>query len=699
MTENTLCQGTCNQTEGSFVTATVKPDPLFFFRPETGEILECPVSSAAAVRREIATLDELLDQLLISESASQRTFEQLLEAQKGVDIPALTAAQQAADQALKKEVAAREALFKEFKDLPKFNDGGKGLMELLPLATHKGNPVFQTKRMTYVRSSKVKSHFRTYHDLSGDATKLKSFYKKGEDGRYKLDEKKLVEAFKTVKPKSELAKDEVTWWATGWAPEFVQAFNADHDPNKAKDSADKATPDDACAQFSGGATLLRFFAGVGRTTSVELSAKAIQDVLKGRGEVGAKISIAGRAGVELASGRISPKLYLPAKHGLHLVFPAGKNAKGGAQELNLGYMRLLIECELSASCGASAIAQGGLEFKLKADLTQGVKGAPAAKTAAAMRQPKASVGHLEAEAAVSGELSAFAGAEALASVGGALQWQQAELLEFKNFAKIDAKGAAQAGVGGTAMFDIRYEQGKFRIRMKLGACVGLGLKGEVNAEVGVIEIVEFDLWFKHQVTNALDQNLQYFEAKAWQAFVHMKALAIAEGRRLSDYVGKTAKDLAEAWKMLATNVTIETLRRIRASRDYVLTSVAEVKALLMGLLEKLKRVAKELRQDIEDTARWLLSAAQTTQEADNIYARIGIELGASVSPDVGAQRVAALMGGTDQLDAIVAELKTAPTPGYRLAFCTEPAYRFALGSGEHIAWKRTPFGQSNNQLA
>lgn len=707
MSDDTLCPGTCNQTRNSLVTATVTPQPLFFLRPETGEILQCPAESAAAVRREIALLDQRLDALLTTQFASQQALEQLQQTHKGTDAGVIAAAQQTADQALRREASAREAMFEEFKDLPKFNDGGQvndgglGLMELLPLATHKGDALYKSKRLTYVRSDKVRNHLRTYHNLPGDAAKMQSFYTRGDDGRYKLDQKKLADALTTVPVKSELAKTEVSWWADGWAPEFVEGFNADYDADKAMKDADKATPQDAAMQFSGGATLLRFFAGAGGSATAEMSSQSIKDLLRGRGEVSSKFSGSARAGVDLASAKVNPKLYLPARHGLHLTIWAGRTAQGEKQEMNLGFVRLLIEGELGASCGASAIAQAGLEFKLKADKTQGMRGASARKTAVAMAKPKAQVdkSSVEANAQAGAELSAFAGAEALASVSGALQWQQPERPEFANFAKIEPKGRVQAGIGGIAMFRVTYEDGKFRIIMKLGACVGLGMTGEVGAEVGVKEILQFDAWFKHQVTNALDQNLQYFEQEAWKAFVLIKALAIAEGRKLEAYLGRAVGDLQNAWQDLLREASAATLRRIRQSRDYVLTSVAEAKALLLGLLERMKADMSELRQEIEDTARWLFGAVQTTQEADNVYQRIGVAMDSRIGEQVGHARLAALVGGEHQVETVVARLKTEPTPGYALAFAHEPAYQFARNAGIHMAWRRSPLGRTNTQLA
>jgi len=248
------------------------------------------------------------------------------------------------------------------------------------------------------------------------------------------------------------------------------------------------------------------------------------------------------------------------------------------------------------------------------------------------------------------------------------------------------------------MFEIGYSGGKFRIKTKLAACVGLGLKGNLDAEVGIEHLIEFDLWFKHQVVNALDQNLKYFAAEAWQAFVYMKALAIAEGKRLTDYLGKTRDALAEAWKTLVELASAEVLARIRASEDIVLTSVAEAKALLFGLLESMKRRLGELQQEIEDVSHWLFSAAQTTQETENIYSRIAVAMNTPTDPSTGQKRLAALMGGADVLNSVVMALKSEATPGYALAFADDTAYRFSKGMGTHMAWQRSSFGTNNNHI-
>jgi hypothetical protein len=116
-----------------------------------------------------------------------------------------------------------------------------------------------TRRFTYVRSAKVRNHLRRYDNLPGDKTQLKAFYTKNEKGEYELDRKKLKEAFSKVAVKGELSKQEVTYWADGWAPEFVEAFNAKYDAKAAKDKAEKDTPDEALPTNVGRRSLSALF--------------------------------------------------------------------------------------------------------------------------------------------------------------------------------------------------------------------------------------------------------------------------------------------------------------------------------------------------------------------------------------------------------------------------------------------------------
>jgi hypothetical protein len=156
--------------------------------------------------------------------------------------------------------------------------------------------------------------------------------------------------------------------------------------------------------------------------------------------------------------------------------------------------------------------------------------------------------------------------------------------------------------------------------------------------------------------------------------------------------------LTAAWGNLVDTATAEVLERIRASEDFVLTSVAEAKALLLGLLEQMKGDFKELRQRIESVSRWLLSAAQTTQEAQNIFSRMAVETGADIDPAEGQLRLAALVGGADAMNSVVLALKSDPSPGFQLAFVDDSAYRFSKDMGTHLAWKRSGFGANNNHI-
>ncbi|MDE1008820.1 MAG: hypothetical protein OSB38_24430 [Paraburkholderia fungorum] len=119
-----------------------------------------------------------------------------------------------------------------------------------------------------------------------------------------------------------------------------------------------------------------------------------------------------------------------------------------------------------------------------------------------MQQPKLDVTKVEVKADAGGDLKAFAGVEAEASVEGAFEWRRPqEKVKWTSFASVKPGVSGQAGAGAQAAFHITYDD-KFRILMRAGLCVGVGLKGEVEAAVDVVNMAEFAWWAKTQITYA-----------------------------------------------------------------------------------------------------------------------------------------------------------------------------------------------------
>jgi multidrug efflux pump subunit AcrA (membrane-fusion protein) len=110
-----ICTGTCNTTPQSVVQGLVKPDPLYFLNPATGEILECPPENVADIRQEAELLSKLADDLLRSGEQVYAATQALQAAEASADAAQKQATQKALEQATAAQEKAREAMFKEFK--------------------------------------------------------------------------------------------------------------------------------------------------------------------------------------------------------------------------------------------------------------------------------------------------------------------------------------------------------------------------------------------------------------------------------------------------------------------------------------------------------------------------------------------------------------------------------------------------------
>lgn len=163
-------------------------------------------------------------------------------------------------------------------------------------------------------------------------------------------------------------------------------------------------------------------------------------------------------------------------------------------------------------------------------------------------------------------------------------------------------------------------------------------------------------------------------------------------------MGQELDVLATRWSRLLQDAGEATLAALEASNDYLLTSVAEAKGLLIGLLQKLEKDFENLRERIRRMTWRVMAAGQLRQEAVNVYQHIGPAVATKGSEDIGRQWVVALVG-EEQLTELEAMMKTEPTPGYSLAMADSTEYQFQRGMGTHMAWQRTPFGHSNNALA
>jgi ribosomal protein L32 len=692
--ENAAGTSRTDTLEGSTADAKGKQRPLYFFYPDTAELFECPLESVDAVAKEIALMSRLSENLIEARQALGVAHANWLEQQSNVALrPQLEAKLK---ESIKNEEAATAEVHSQLEETPAFNKDG--VWELLPLRkTAAGKEQYSGQRFTYVRSSKVRNHFRRYK-LDSDKPQLKSFLVKDEStGKYKLDHDKISEKLNEAFKKSKLHEWKTPPWGREWAPEFAEAFNK---------NAKFKSPDDpnAMCEFSGGTQILRLFAGAGASAKAESTFKSFDDVLHLRGEVAASAKAKGEVGGVLADGNIKATLYLPWKSGLELWIPAPTATQGGSYswsstpDTTLGFFRISLAAKAEASCGASLLAEGGVEFKLGRDgKTQQVKGTRATLDANQMQRPKLDVTKVEVKADAGGDLKAFAGVEAEASMEGAFEWRRPqEKVKWTSFASVKPGVSGQAGVGAQAAFHITYDE-KFRILMKAGVCVGVGLKGEIEATVDVVNMAEFAWWAKSQVAYAGDKNLQYFSKEAFKTFVAMYTLAIAKGKEIGAYVGKQFDELRSELTNFIRTEPRQFLNAIKNAHDSLLNSLAEVKGYIVYALKAIGDQFEEWRIEASDAIDHILAAAQVRNELDNVYQFTSPEIAEKGDPQVARNDIGRFIG-MDQVAMIESRLRDEPAPGFAFAFNDTPTY--TMQQGTNVAWLHpTTTAGDGSQLA
>ncbi|KVG68074.1 hypothetical protein WS80_04405 [Burkholderia pseudomultivorans] len=637
-----------------------------------------------SVAQEIALMNRLSEDLIASRQELGLAHANWLAQQDNTALrPQLEAALKAA---AKKEEAATAKVHQELAETPAFNKDG--VWELMPLVKRKsGGERFSAQQFVYVRSNRILSRIQRIK-LDTDKPQMKSFLVKDPaTGKRKIDHEKVHDALKEALHKYSLHEWKTPPWGNEWAPEFAESFNKWAQYKTAEQEGEMV-------EFSAGTQILRFFAGAGMSAKAESSFKTFDDALHLRGEVAVSGKAKGEIGGNLASGKVEATFYLPTKQGMKLWIPAPTEQKGGGfswgstPETELGFFRLFLKCGAEASCGGSLLAEVGLEFKLGRNNVQQIKGSPAKPNVPALLQPKMDVTKFDAKADVGGDLKAFVGVEAEGSIEGAFDWRRpgAKKDDWKKFASVKPAGSAQGGAGAQAAFHITYDSGKFRVLAKLGACLGLGLKGEVEALVDAIEIAEFAWWAKTQVAYAGDKNIKYFEDQAFKTFVAMYTLVLAQGKRLEEmakYLGRTLDDLTSELTAYIASSPRQFIEAIRNANDALLNGLAEVKGYIVYALQRIGNNLEELRRGAADAIERVLLSAQITNELNNIYQYVSPNIAVKGDAQLARNEIGGLIG-MSQIAMIESGKRDEPAPGYRFAF--SDTHEYAMQVGTSIAW-------------
>ena len=689
--QETKAEGTTNTRAGSVVTTTITPPPLLFFCPHTAEIVVVDSKNRSPFMREASFLEELVAEHMEARLAGEAAQHELLGLTNPVQI---LNAQQALNQRLREEAAARKKLADAFETVSP--NPGKDIMELLPMwsPSSKGG-IPRGKKFTYVRSDKVKSHWRGYKLSKADKPGMKSFLVyDAKNSRWQLDEKKLRESFSTTGQKLAKQFKEIKFkqseelFETGaheWAPEFIHAFNA---------NTHFASPElpENMVEYAYGAILLRCFAGASGNMEGEFDT-SWNDILKGKLKVKAAVKGKGEAGLMLAEGRANFKIMLPHRKGFELCFlPEIKRTSGGGAQvdmLSLGFFRLSLDLGTEGSVGASALAEGGIELELDSKGMQKAKGRHIKRDAQSIGKRQMMVNNFSAAANASAELALFAGAKAGVSIDGAFEWQKPESTSFSEFAKITPKLEGMAGAGGAIAFNIGYfpDDRKFKALVKLAGCVGLGVSGKIGAEIGAGHIMEFAWWFRHQVVASMDANLKYFQEEAFKTFCAMYTLAIVEGKELGNYLGQHYDSLMKQLTDAALYNAKAFIAAIRKADALLRMAIANIKAQINFLLQRIYKRHHDLREEAREVLHWLFGSIYQTAEYDNV---LQYSFGNFTTKGDAATARSDLVNiiGLPAVASLEGRLKDIPATGFMLARNDDPV-AYGMQIGTHMAWRRS----------
>ncbi len=667
-----------NTRHQSQVVVPYKPTQLYF-RPETGELLLLPQAEAGAFEVHGKDMCKAVDDLHLANQAVSDAITRYAQQQNTANPIQKENAQKAVDQAQAKLKKAQEELKEKIKPLGDIKVDGTKIVELIPIrkipkggtssASSGGKTQRQYgKKMTFVRSDKIKSHWRTY-DLTSKAdtqSGQKSVLVKDAQGKNKIDFAKLQKQLKDVKPQikadfidfDEHSVNGVLFdWAEKWNTNLK--FEGQGFGNFGTNNID----------VSAQAQLMRYMAGVG--ASSEWSPK--------EGKAGFKAEA--KAEFALAEAKGAIKLYVPHRIGWVLQF-TGKRG----DVYPLGAIRGEFGLQASGIVGASAVAELGAEIALSPKKL-GFKGVPTTeKKLFAMDKDGIEIGGKEAEITpIKGELGVFAGAKADADLNGAVQWLNPEgKKEFKNFVKLAPGVSAMGGIGGNAKLEISYKGGKFRIVMAASLCIGVGARGKIGCEADAILVEEFIVWFFYQLYHANYEHLTFIGDDAFRAVKDIQFLMIQSGQKITNFLAREANDIQTILNntILAYEKSQERdklAQRVLSQPPMLRHSTPETKGMLIYQL------TRHGKADWVDTGNYdgmdaygkrkkavltILRWVQTRAEWDNVFQHM-TATGTKSKEDMQAHVKRFLDLGidnmSDELRPIERRLKFNPSRGYQVA--------------------------------
>lgn len=698
---------TTNAPKNTVVQATATHEPMLFFRPETGEFLLVPPEDMTSFTNECRRLDLIIDAFHKANDKLDTTLDTVHQQQKQ-PLPQHSESEQLRKQledAYAEAKKARAKLYGELKGLGKLDGNHTSIVELIPI--HKTvNPDKSTtawirsKKFTYVRSDKIKSHWRSYA-LRDDEKKSanKSFIKKNDKGEHQIDTKELAKGVKDLKFKlkhefykvEEHAVQGVLFdWAEAWNKKLTLDFA------KSNPQSQLAQHIDLTAQ----AQLMRYLAGVGLANEFDWKKKRCA------------LKASARAEFAVAEAKAAVAAFFPDKVGWVW------NIQGDdGKKYPMGAFRFKAELALSGVVGASLVAEAGLAVDLSKEKREEVFGAKGYPIEAAKDHPRElRINGKPVDPSASAELEAFAGAKAEAKLVGSIQWLNPEKMtdDYCDFAKVGPSVAGLLGAGAGCLFEVTYVAGKFRFKAMASVCLGVGAKGKLELEVDAVLIGEFVTWFFYQLYHANFKKLEFVEREAFQTIVQMQVLlvdGVTEGyRRLEDFVGKEADDIRETFREVLSAYNreerrVQLMERILSNSKTLLYATPEAKGIFLyqltrhdwridGLDER--NHAGAYYGQRKRAIKAILRCAHTKRDFDNMVQHMSAT---GAKGNLAANRAQlesfldmAVFGGADDdeevnrfYDQLTAMLKEEPSVGYPVCHNDDTMYALQRSGDEHIA--------------
>jgi hypothetical protein len=480
---------------------------LVLFQPETDEVIVVPQKNAKAFLEEANQMEMLCRNLITAREKVLGLEESITEetTKRSPSSSRLDQLKQELGKARKTYDKAYEEVRKELGDTGHLAGSGNGkeLLELIPLMKNRnGHPVDWGRKWTYVRSDRMRNHWRAYKMGQADRGQDASFVKNG-----KVDLPTLKKQMSGIAPK--LKAD----WGIdgGFGMPGLQAW---------AETMNRTASENKPFQAGWKVHLLRYFVGCGAALEWQPKAGKVAGKLNGKGEI------------MLAYGELSSEGFLPDAEGWAWSLQGVKTGK----EYLIGCMRFQGGIKLTAAAGASIAAELSLEVDYSGALPK-AKGSRRSK-GETVGQRKVSLDSFGTGASAGAE--AFAGVKAGCELLGGLQFRNPEKGDkFEYLASVGPKFDAQAGAGVAAHLMVHFSKGKFRVRAKAGLCLGLGAKGEISLEVDAKKIYSFLEWLFHALLNA---NFEMLQVVSELAFTRATQLQVMLVNGIQDAYGSVEKN-------------------------------------------------------------------------------------------------------------------------------------------------------------